>query len=337
MIRHILHTFALFCIAASNASSFTEPHDHQGIVSPFTPGDPKIPLDSKALSILAQGKPYQTQIQSGTGGRGLVVQDVDAPTDIVWGRILDYDNYSNMVPKTVESKNYQVVNVKSKSKSDPLDQIIYTRMKVGFPILKLEFFIKHLYYPELNSLTWTLDYSKKSDFNDSCGFWYVVPHPDDSLKTRLFYSVEVSMFDWVPKFVVDFMSTKALTDATAWVKKFSEKEFEKQGGRAKVESAVIDVTSAKTNVKDTKAKKGLLKKLLSGVTLGAYDIMKKKEEEKLKKIAQEEAERKRVEEEARLEAEEEAKKKIFVSWTRIAMASSIFVLGIYNIHLGLSG
>ena len=120
--------------------------------------------------MLARGKPYQTQIQSGTGGRGLVVQDVDAPTEIVWGRVLDNDNYSNMVPKTVESKNCNVVNVKSKSKSDPLDQIVYTRMKVGFPVLKLEFFIKHLYYPELNSLTWTLDYSKKSDFNDSCGF-----------------------------------------------------------------------------------------------------------------------------------------------------------------------
>ena len=59
--------------------------------------------------------------------------------------------------------------------------------------------------------------------------------------------------------------------------------------------------------------------------------MTREERRKLKK------KRKRVEEEARLEAEEEAKKKIFVSWTRIAMASSIFVLGIYNIHLGLSG
>ena len=62
-----------------------------------------------------------------------------------------------------------------------------------------------------------------------------MPHPDNCLKTRLFYSVEVSMFNRVPKFDVDFMSTKALTDATAWVKKFSEKEFEKQGGRAKFE------------------------------------------------------------------------------------------------------
>ena len=203
-------------IIVANASSFNEPHAHNGVVSPFEPGKPNISLDKKALSILKEGKPYQTQVQKpgASGGRGLVVQDINAPSDVVWDRILDYDNYNKMVPKTIESKNYNVVHMKP-TKKNPLEQIIYTRMKVGFPVLKLEFFIKHLYFPSLNSLTWTLDYSKNSDFNDSCGYWYVIPHPDDEEeRTRVYYSVEVSMFDWVPKFVVDFMSTKALTDAT---------------------------------------------------------------------------------------------------------------------------
>jgi len=318
----ILSLLNLQGIVVVDASSFTDPHDHQGIVAPFTPGDPKIPLDKKALEVLASGKPYQTQIASATGGRGLVVQDVDAPTDVVWGRILDYDNYTKMVPKTVESKNYQVVDVKP-TKSDPLSQIIYTRMKVGFPVLKLEFFIKHLYYPELHSLTWTLDYTKKSDFNDSCGFWYVVPHPEDEFRTRLFYSVEVSMFDWVPKFVVDFMSTKALTDATAWVKKYSALEFEKQGGKeAKSATVAIDaagnVNGEKTRKKQKKFRWFWQKK--------TDDLEKKRAEEEAKKAA----------EEARIQAEEEARKKIFISWTRIGMGSAIFIFGIYNMHLGMS-
>lgn len=103
---------------------------------------------------------------------------------------MDYDNYTKMVPKTVESKNYRVENVKP-SKKDPLSQIIYTRMKVGFPVLKLEFFVKHLHYPSLNSLTWTLDYTKQSDFNDSCGYWYVIPHPENPEWSRLYYSVSM--------------------------------------------------------------------------------------------------------------------------------------------------
>lgn len=325
--------FSLLIIAAHlqqvvvEASSFTEPHDHQGIVSPFTPGDPKIPLNKKALEILASGKPYQTQIQSGSGGRGLVVQDVDAPTDVVWGRILDYDNYAKMVPKTVESKNYKVQNVKP-TKKDPLSQIIYTRMKVGFPVLKLEFFVKHLYYPELNSLTWTLDYSKKSDFNDSCGFWFVIPHPDDDQRTRLFYSVEVSMFDWIPKFVVDFMSTKALTDATAWVKKYSEMEYLKEKTEERSQQIAVAPKSNNGNNNKGGKRKGLFAKLI--FWKDKVDV------ENQRKRALEEETKKLMAEAARRKAEEEARKKIFVSWTRIGMASAIFVFSIYNVHLKIS-
>jgi len=207
-------------------SSSNQPHDHSGKVTPFVPGDPKIYLDKKAIKILKAGKPYETQVKSGMGGRGIVTQDVQAPIDIVWGRILDYNNYAKMVPKTIESTNYKVIDVKP-TRKNKLSQIIYTRMKVGFPLLKLEFFIKHMYYKSENSMTWTLDYTRKSDLDDSCGFWYLMPHPENPKWTRVFYSVEISLFDWVPKFVVDFMSTKALTDATAWVKKFSEKEYSK--------------------------------------------------------------------------------------------------------------
>jgi ribosome-associated toxin RatA of RatAB toxin-antitoxin module len=202
-------------------SSFVdaEAHPHQGKVAPFVAGDPKVKLDRKAIAILESGRPYSTQIQSGSSGRGLVVQHVKAPTHIVWDRILDYNNYAKMVPKTLESQNYKVEKHRDGS------QTIYTKMKVGFGMIRLTFYVKHEYLPKQNSLTWTLDYTKKSDFDDSCGYWYVVPHPDDPTHTRVYYSVQVSMFDWVPQFVVNFMSSKALTDATGWVKKFSEKEY----------------------------------------------------------------------------------------------------------------
>ncbi len=264
----------------------------------------------------------QTQVQSGGSGRGLVVQDIDAPPSIVWGRILDYDNYSNMVPKTVESKNYHVENIKA-SKKDPLSQIIYTRMKVGFPVLKLEFFIKHLYYPSLNSLTWTLDYSKSSDFNDSCGYWYVIEHPDSEDRTRVYYSVEVSMFDWVPKFVVDFMSTKALTDATAWVKKYSELEFAKQGGASAKKST--DTTSTSTSTSTKTKKKGLF-----------GGLFRNKKQEELERLQAEE-EAKRVAEEERIKEEEKAKKILRLTWLRLGLVSVVSVLVVYDFHLWISG
>lgn len=318
--------FALLKTSA-NASSFNEPHSHQGVVTPFQPGDPKVPLDSKAKHILGQGKPYQTQVQSAGSGRGLVVQDIDAPPSIVWGRILDYDNYSKMVPKTIESKNYKVIDVKP-TKKDPLSQIIYTRMKVGFPVLKLEFFIKHLYFPSMNSLTWTLDYDKNSDFNDSCGYWYVIEHPDSEERTRVYYSVEVSMFDWVPKFVVDFMSTKALTDATAWVKKYSELEYAKQGGskkRSDDSSSDSGTTGTSTSSDQQKEKRGFFG--------GLFGNKKKREEESL----QAQLEAKRIAEEERFKAEAQAKKILQLTWIRLGLVSAVTVFVIYDFHLWLSG
>ena len=92
-----------------------------------------------------------------SGGRALVVQDISAPTHIVWDRILDFDNYASMVPKTVEAKNYKIVPHKPTKANDFLEKEIFTRMKVGFPMLKLEFFVRHFIYIEQhNSLTWTL-------------------------------------------------------------------------------------------------------------------------------------------------------------------------------------
>jgi hypothetical protein len=225
------------CQARSSSAS-TEPHPHTGKVTPFRPGDPNVPLEEEALAILRAGKPYKTQqIQaagssSSSGGRGLVVQDVHAPTAIVWERILDFDHYADMVPKTVESSNYHPEeelqgddDQDNNNNNNTQKVIIYTQMKVGFPLLKLQFFIRHEYHPALNSLTWTLDYSKTSDLDDSCGYWYVIPHPDKKDWSRVYYSVDVSMFDWVPSFVVNFMSRQALTEATGWVKKFSEQAY----------------------------------------------------------------------------------------------------------------
>jgi hypothetical protein len=143
---YIFSTLALVLTTARVVQS--EPHPHQGVVKPFPGGDPGVPLNAAALQTLHEFKPYSTQIQSGTGGRGLVVQDVKAPTSVVWGRILDFDSYNKMVPKTAESRIYKSENLRHGQ------QRIWVRMKVGFPMFKMKFFIIHLYDPARNSLTW---------------------------------------------------------------------------------------------------------------------------------------------------------------------------------------
>jgi hypothetical protein len=271
---------------------------------------------------LSDGKPYQTQVQTGEGGRGLVIQDVDAPTHVVWDRILDFDNYGSMVPKCFESKNYKIIDHKPTKANNFLEKEIFTRMKVGFPMLKLEYFVRHFVYIQHHkALTWTLDYTKESDFDDSCGYWYIAPHPDNpEEKTRLYYSVGVSMYDWVPKFVMDFMSSKALTDATAWVKKFSEIEWAKEvakGGTSRSSGASSQVQGKKEK-KDVKV----------------LDNKKKKEEEE--RLAREAAEKAAMEAQAELEE----KKKLFVvraGFRRYLLVSLVVVLAAYNINTVIAG
>lgn len=200
-------TFLFLLMLSQHASSLSTAtsHPHTGKVTPFQAGDPGVKLDESALKKLSAGKPYSTKIESDAGFRGISVQDVEAPVDIVWGQILDFDTYYQKAPSTSESETYKTESLRDGQKR------IWARIKVGIPGLRLQYHVNHLYEPKKKSMTWTLDYSKKSDFDDSAGFWYVVKHPDRPDHTRLFYSLEVRVFSWVPQFAVNLMSKQILT------------------------------------------------------------------------------------------------------------------------------
>jgi hypothetical protein len=101
---------------------------------PYQPKAPTVQLDSAALGKLAKGQPVsglhthtrpnqhvhqragvvagrqvKFQINEGKkGGRGMVIQDVHAPVDMVVDRILDFSAYPRMVTAVTECGNYQV-------------------------------------------------------------------------------------------------------------------------------------------------------------------------------------------------------------------------------------
>jgi hypothetical protein len=197
--------FLLLLSEYVSSMSTATPHPHTGKLVPFKAGEPDVKLDESALKRLAAGKAYSTKIESEAGFRGISVQDVEAPTDVVWGQILDFDTYNQKAPSTSESEIYKTEDLLDGQKR------IWARIKVGIPGVRLQYHVNHLYEPKKNSLTWTLDYSKKSDFDDSAGFWYVIKHPDRPNHTRLFYSLEVRVFPWVPQFAVNLMSKQILT------------------------------------------------------------------------------------------------------------------------------
>ena len=110
-----------------------KPHTHTLTHTHPTPSPPQ---HTQAESLLASGVPYKTQLMSGARGRGLVVQDIAAPSTVVWSRILDFDHYTEMVPRTVISENYGVKGGR--------DREIKTRMKLSAMVTQIEFFIRHM-------------------------------------------------------------------------------------------------------------------------------------------------------------------------------------------------
>lgn len=78
---------------------------------------PKITLDDEALAKLEKGQPVKKQIQAAgkSGGRGIVIQDINAPPAVVMDRILDFGNYNKMVPNVAQCGNYATAKLRNVS------------------------------------------------------------------------------------------------------------------------------------------------------------------------------------------------------------------------------
>jgi carbon monoxide dehydrogenase subunit G len=192
-------------------------HPHQGMLTPYKGEPPKITLSAADLILLDKGETVMKQSEAGLGGRGMAVQDIAAPTDVVWDRILDFDGYPKMI-----------ANVKQIEVYEKNPERVKVRFVIGQFGIKLEYFIDHVVHRDKGFMTWTLDYSRKSELDDSVGYWYVEPHPTRKGETRLYYSVDVRMRGFVPAFVQDMVRQEGLVRATRWVKAFSEKQHSSQ-------------------------------------------------------------------------------------------------------------
>ena len=139
------------------------------------------------------------------------IQDIHAEPSTIWSRILSFSNYPRWVDGVKECETYE------KSGSN-----LKVRFKIGKMGVNYEYFIAHQVHTDQGYMTWTLDYDRLSDFDDSVGFWGVTPIEGKPGWSRVYYSVDVKLSGWVPGFVQDMVTKNGLTSATAWVKRESE-------------------------------------------------------------------------------------------------------------------
>jgi hypothetical protein len=202
----------LLALATALAADPNAPHPHHGLVTPYTGAPPPLSFSAADLAQLEAGKVVLKQQQVESGGRGIAVMNIHATPAAIWSKITDYADYPKMVDKVSACGNYKVVGNE-----------LYTRFVLDVMGMDVEYYVHHTWHPEANYLTWTLDYSRKSDLDDSVGYWRVTPLTTSPALSRLEYSVDIRVSGLVPGFVQDMIAKKGLTDATSWVKRESER------------------------------------------------------------------------------------------------------------------
>ncbi len=204
---------ALILPTVAGAADATQPHEHRGVLTPYAGTPPAIELSEADLARLEKGKPVMVPVQEGdTGGRGMAVQDVAAAPHVVWGRIVSYDRYPDWVKYVDECETYEKQG-----------HHIKTRFQLSGLGFSYEYYIDHVYRPDRGYMTWTLDYDRQSDLDDSVGYWFVEPHPSKQGWTRVYYSVELALKKQMPEFIIEIATKKGLKEATGWVKREAEK------------------------------------------------------------------------------------------------------------------
>jgi ribosome-associated toxin RatA of RatAB toxin-antitoxin module len=205
---------ALVLAFAAFAADPAAPHTHRGVVAAYKGAPPAVPLAADDATRLAAGELVLKQVRTGNGGHGVAFMDIKAAPPTIWSRIVNYAKYPEWVDNVKACEVYRRDGAN-----------IYTRFVLDPLGMNVEYFVKHTYNPTAGWLTWTLDYDRLSDLDDSVGYWRVTPLPaaaDGAVKSRLEYSVDIRFTGWIPGFAQDMISKHGLTNAVTWVKQRSE-------------------------------------------------------------------------------------------------------------------
>lgn len=201
---------ALHAAAAADAN---ERHYHKGKLKPYELGPPTVLLTQKDETDLAAGKALMQTVvaEDGLTRRLLMVRDIKAPAEIVMDRILDLEEYDRMVDGVNFCATYA-----NEEQPDGL-RIIKSEYHIQALHLKLKYFLKHTYDPAQRCMIFRLDYDRRSDLDDTVGYWYVLPRTAD--ESRVYYSCDTKLRGWVPPPVYVLLGKTALRQATTWVHK----------------------------------------------------------------------------------------------------------------------
>ena len=208
-----LFSVVLLATPVAEAYSPSEPHPHKGKLSPISSKPRAVGLTAADKGKLKTGQVVikQQTNSSGTGGKGVAIQYIKATPQKIWATILNYPRYKDWVANVKSAKVYkQQGNVK------------YVELISKVAFVSVGMYTRNSIHQDKGYMTWTLDYSRKSDVDDTVGYWLVEPISTNPPLTKVEYSSQMQVGS-LPKMASDYLTKTALISGTKWVKTQSEK------------------------------------------------------------------------------------------------------------------
>mmetsp|Transcript_6337 Transcript_6337/g.19212 ORF Transcript_6337/g.19212 Transcript_6337/m.19212 type:complete len:272 (-) Transcript_6337:106-921(-) len=164
------------------------------------------------------------------GGRGTAVCDVAAPPAIVWRTLLAFERYPGRLSQCKDAKVYD------RRKLSLTAESIKVHMTLDGVMKEFNCYYDHTYRADKSLLTWTLDPTQKSDFVDVQGQWCVDKHPHKPNWSRVWYSADVALPPWLPRFVVVQLCKTGGAKALAFCKADAEARYAEADARPRFPS-----------------------------------------------------------------------------------------------------
>jgi len=188
------------------------PHPHQGVLTKYErkhPSEYGLTVNGVSRKKLRQQAVCRMLVFPNGYKRCTAIRDVEAHPDLVFSRIIDFSAYPRMISGITRCDVYR-------RGTRGLTRNVRARYRVRELGVTLEAFMDHEF--ELGGrrcLTFSLDYSRRSDISDTVGYWYV--ERVDGQFSRLYYSIDSSMPMWLPPPLRDALLNVAAKRATGWV------------------------------------------------------------------------------------------------------------------------
>ena len=134
------------------------------------------------------------------------VMEVAAPPDIVWELLLNFPRYPKFVGGIAKCEPYKMRRTITGGK------VTCATYTAAVGLFKLQYYVEHHFEPLQQSMTWTLDYSRRSDLFDSVGYWHVEAIGKGS---RVYYTQDTLLPSWIPATVRSTFTRVAMSAATS--------------------------------------------------------------------------------------------------------------------------